>query len=145
MHDLIVHDLSSDYSCYCYYIQFLIFPNILFLCHTYLYYIFIFSHSCFMHSCWSTSDGPLYYFSVFRSESRYRELSVDNILVQLFSGEFSFPSLTCLIQIKWMILFIVQFFIYVILSLRLIVYAYIYAILLVIGSLRYSWKRFHPL
>ena len=43
MHDLIVHDLSLDYSCDCYYIQFLIFPYILFLCPTYCYYIFIFS------------------------------------------------------------------------------------------------------
>ena len=32
-----------DYSCDCYYIRFLIFPYILFLCLTYCYYIFIFS------------------------------------------------------------------------------------------------------
>jgi len=42
-----------------------------------------------------------------------------------------------------MILFMIQFFIYVILSLRLVVYAYMCAILLIIDSLRYSWKRFH--
>ena len=51
MHGLIVHDLSSDYSCYYYYIQFLLFPNIF---PTYYYYIFIFSPSC---SC--TIAGPL--------------------------------------------------------------------------------------
>ena len=32
-----------DYSCYCYYFQFSILPNILCLCPTYCYYIFIFS------------------------------------------------------------------------------------------------------
>jgi len=37
----------------------------------------------------------------------------------------------------------IQFFIYVILSLSLVVYAYMCAIMLVIDSLRYSWKRFH--
>ena len=42
-----------------------------------------------------------------------------------------------------MILFMIQFFIYVILSLCLVVYAYMCAILPVIDSLRYSWKRFH--
>ena len=42
-----------------------------------------------------------------------------------------------------MILFMIQFFIYVILSLCLVVCAYMFAILLVIDSLRYSWKRFH--
>jgi len=36
-----------------------------------------------------------------------------------------------------------QYFIYVLLSLRLVVYAYICAILLIVDSLRYSWKRFH--
>jgi len=81
-----------DYSCYYYYFQFSILPNILFLCPTYCYYIFIFSPYCFVYSCWSASDGPLLYFSVFRSESRYRELFIDHILVQLFSGEFSFLS-----------------------------------------------------
>jgi len=35
------------------------------------------------------------------------------------------------------------FFIYVILSLRLVVCAYMCAILLVVDNLRYSWKRFH--
>ena len=39
----------------------------------------------------------LYYFSIFRSESRYRELIVEHILVQLFSDEFSFFS--------WIVLF----------------------------------------
>jgi len=42
-----------------------------------------------------------------------------------------------------MILFMIQFLIYVILSLCLVVCAYMCAILLVIDSLRYSWKRFH--
>ena len=97
MHGLIVHDLSSWFSCYCYYFQFLILPNLLFLCPTYCYYIFIFSPYCFVYSCWSASDGPLYYFSVSRSERWYRELFIDHILVQLFSSEFSFLS--------WLVLF----------------------------------------
>jgi len=42
-----------------------------------------------------------------------------------------------------MILFMIKYFIYVLLSLYLIVYAYMCAILLVIDSLGYSWKRFH--
>ena len=82
-----------DYSCYYYYFQPSILPNILFLCPTYCYYIFIFSLLLFFSLrvlCWSASDGPLYYFSVFRSGSWYWELFVDHILVSLFSGEFSF-------------------------------------------------------
>ena len=133
-----------DYSCYCNYFQFSILSNILFLCPTYCYYFFIFSLLSFfpfVYSCWSASDGPLLYFSVFRSGSRYRELIIEHILLQLFSGKFSF-FLTCLIQIWWMKLFMFQYFIYVLLSLRLVVYAYMCATLLVIGSLRYSWKRF---
>ena len=71
MHDFLVHDLSSYYPCYCYYFQFSILPNILFLCPTYCYYIFIFSPYCSFPSC--TLAGPLltnlYYFSV----SRFRK------------------------------------------------------------------------
>jgi len=37
MHDFLVHDLSSYYPCNCYYFQFSILPNILFLCPTYCY------------------------------------------------------------------------------------------------------------
>ena len=39
----------------------------------------------------------LYYFSISRSESRYIELIIEHILVQLLSGEFSFFS--------WLVLF----------------------------------------
>ena len=74
----------------------------------------------------------LYYFSVSKSESQYRELIIEHILVQLFSSEFSFFFLTCLIQIWWMILLMIMFFIYVLLSLRLILYAYMCAILLIL-------------
>jgi len=42
-----------------------------------------------------------------------------------------------------MILFMILYFVYVIISLSLVVYAYMCAILLIIDSLRYSWKRFH--
>ena len=62
------------------------------------------------HVLTCTLVGPLltdyYYFSVSRSESQYRELIVNRILVQSFSGEFSF-FLTYLIQIWWMILFMI--------------------------------------
>ena len=144
---LLVHNLSSYYFCYCYYFQFLILPSILFLCSTCTVTAsscsIFYCSSSFVYSCWFAYD-ELYYFSVSRSESQYIELIVEHILVQLFCGEFSlFSFFTCLIQILWMILFIFHYFIYVILSLLLVVYAYMCAILLVIGSLRCSWKRFH--
>ena len=76
--------------------------------YLYCYCIFIFFLLLFFSLLvlfWSGSDGSLF-FSVFRSESRYRELIIDHILVQLFCGEFNlFPFLACLIQIWWMILF----------------------------------------
>ena len=67
--------------------------------YLYCYRIFIFSlllFFFFLYSC-----GPLltelYYFSVSRSERRYRELIIEHILIQLFSDEFSFFS--------WLVLF----------------------------------------
>jgi len=42
-----------------------------------------------------------------------------------------------------MILFMFRYFIYVLLSLCFVVYAYMCATMLVIDSLRYSWKKFH--
>jgi len=96
-----------DYSFYCYYFQFSIPLIILFLLFQYsTRAVTTFSYSLFLlfffPSC--TLAGPLltdlYYFSVFRSESWYRELIVEHILVQLFSGEFSlFSFLACLTQI----------------------------------------------
>jgi len=130
-----------DYSYYCYYFQFSILPN------NYSYYFHallvlllhfhILSFTILFPSC--TVVGlvlmDLYYFLVFRSESRYRGLIVEHILVQLSFGEFSFFFSTCLIQIWWMILFMIQYFIYVLLSLRFVVYAYMCTVLLVIDSL----------
>jgi len=81
-----------------------------------LLYLHILSFIVLFLSC--TLIGPLltnlYYFSVSRSESRYRELIVEHILIQLFSDEFSFFFLTCLIQIWWMILLMFLYFIYAI-------------------------------
>ena len=60
--------------------------------YLYCYCIFIISLLLFFTSC--TLVGPvltdLYYFSMFRSESRYRELIVERILNQFSSGKFSF-------------------------------------------------------
>jgi len=98
MHDLLAHDLSSWFSCYCYYFQISILSNIsyfLFQCPTYT--VTAFSYSFFYYSFPScTPAGPLlmnlYYFSVSRLESWYREMIVEHILVQLFFGEFNFIS-----------------------------------------------------
>ena len=65
-------------------------------------------------------------------------MTVEHIMVQSSSGEFSFPFLTCFIQIWWIILLMIQYLIYVYLYLRFIIYAYMCAILLFIDSLRYS-------
>jgi len=55
-----------------------------------------------------------------------------------------FFSLRVLLLVSfWQTIIIFQYFIYVILSLRLVVYAFMCAILLVVDNLRYSWKRFH--
>ena len=101
-----------------------------------LLYLHILSFIVLLLLC--TLVGPLlanlYYFSVSRTESRYRELIVEHILIQLFSGEFSFFFLTCLIQIWWMILLMIVYFIYVILSLCLVVYAYMCALLLILTA-----------
>ena len=69
-------------------------------------------------------------FLVSRSESRYRELIVEHILIQLFSGEFSF--------FTWLVLFRYGgwYWLWFCIS-------YMWAILLIFDSLRYSWKRFH--
>ena len=103
MRDLLVYDLSSRFSCYYFYFHFSIFPIILFLlfqCPTCIViassYSLFYCSFPFVYSCWSLLMD-LYYFSVFRSESRYRELIVDHILVQLFSSEFNFFS--------WLVLF----------------------------------------
>ena len=97
----IIHVIITTFSpryCQTYYACVLLI--VITFCPTYCYYIFIFSLLSlfsFVYSCWSASDGPFYYFSVFRSESWHRELFVDHILVQLFSGEFNFLS--------WLVLF----------------------------------------
>jgi len=64
-----------------------------------LLYFHILSFTVLSPSC--TLVGPLltdhYYFSVSKSENRYRELIIEYILVQLFFGEFNF--------ISWLVLF----------------------------------------
>ena len=119
----------ADYSCFCHYFQFLILVIILFLlfqCPTHA--VSTFSYSLFYCSfTFVCLPGPLltdhYYFSVFRSKSWYSELIVEHIVVLLFWGEFSlFPFLACLIQIWWIISFMILCFIYVLLSLRLVIY-----------------------
>ena len=87
------------YSCYCYYFQFSILSKILFLlfqCPTWTVTAFSYSlfYCSFISSCTLASPllTDLYYFSVSRSESQYRELIMEHILIQLFSSEFSFIS-----------------------------------------------------
>ena len=90
-----------DYSYYCCYFQFPIMLIILFLLFQYLicavttFFIFFF-YCPFVYSYWYASDG-LYYFSVSRSENRYREFIVDPIMVQPHFGE--------LVSLSWLVLF----------------------------------------
>jgi len=103
MHCLLLHDLPSWFSCYCYYFQFLILSNIsyfLIKCPTCTVTAFSYSpFYCSFPSC--IFAGPLltylYYFSVSRLQNQYRELIIEHILIQSFSGEFSFFS--------WLVLF----------------------------------------
>jgi len=62
---------QPDYFCYCYYFQFSILPNILFLLFQYpTCIVTAFSYSLsycsflFVYSCWSGSDKPLLFFSI---------------------------------------------------------------------------------
>ena len=95
-----------------------------------------------------TLAGPvltnLYYFSVSRLGSWYRELIVEHILVQSFSGEFSFFS--------WLVLFRYDGWYCLCFSISYmcfypcaLVYMHIYVLLslFITDILRYSWKRLH--
>jgi len=95
------------------------------------YYVFMFL-LLFLCTLASPVLTDLYIFLVPRSESRYRELIIEHIMVQSLLRWASFSYLTCLIQIWWMILFMIQYLIYLLLSLYFIVYVYMCAILLVI-------------
>ena len=101
MHGLLVHNWSSQFSCCCYYFQFSILPIIsyfLFQCSTRAFTIF--SYSSFTVPSCTLAGLLLTDFIIFQyldSESQYRELIVEHILVQLSSGQFSFFS--------WLVLF----------------------------------------
>jgi len=73
-------------SRYCQNIVLKSFLLLLFL-HILFYYSFL-----FVYSCWCASDGH-YYFSVSRSESWYRDLIVEHMLVQSYSSVSSFSFL----------------------------------------------------
>jgi len=92
-----------DYYCYCCYFQFSILPT---YCSYYfnaliilLLYVHILSSTVLFPLC--TLAGliltDLYYFSVPRSESQYRELFIDPIMIQPYFGE--------LVSLSWLVLF----------------------------------------
>ena len=103
MHSLPVHDLSSQLFLLLLLLSVLDTAThivlIISMPYLYCYCIFTFSFLLFfpfVYSCWSALTD-LYYFLVSRLESWYRELIVEHILIQLFSGEFNFFS--------WLVLF----------------------------------------